>query len=66
VLFYCRNIIPGIAHAATDNRLSLVNTHPQSGYEIMFQVYKFMIAEAEFGTERTGAIMGGPYVWCTA
>jgi len=50
LLVYCRNIILGIAYAATDNRLSLGHTHPQSGHELMFQVYKFMIAEAEFGT----------------
>jgi hypothetical protein len=49
LLVYCRNI-PGIAHAATDNRISLGHTHPQSGHELLCKIYKFMIAEAEFGT----------------
>jgi hypothetical protein len=49
-LVYCRNIISGIAHVATDNRLSLGHSNPQLGDEIIFNVHKFMTGEAEFGT----------------
>ena len=62
LLVHCRNITLGITHAATDNRLSLGHTHPQSSYELMFQVHKFMIAEQNLELERTGAMKGGPYV----